>query len=84
MTRNIRGPDKKQRKVRTYEPTVRMQLKLKPVLADWVSAQSDKRPSRLISSLISQAMMVEQIYIASEAREKRLREAGLPPHVYDE
>lgn len=83
MTRNIRGPDKKKRKSRIYEPTVRMQLKLKPYLADWVWGQSNKRPSQVISHLISEAMIVEQMFLASEARNERLRAEGKLPHVYD-
>lgn len=60
MKRRGRGADKQKRKTRVYEHTVRMQLKLKPVLADWVWEKSDKHPSKFISVLISDAMSVDQ------------------------
>ncbi len=56
VKRKGRGADKKKRKTRVYEQTVRMQLKLKPVLAEWVWERSGKHPSRFVSALISQAM----------------------------
>ncbi len=60
VKRKGRGADKKKRKPRVYEETVRMQLKLKPVLANWVWTKSEDRPSKFISGLISDAMSAER------------------------
>jgi len=76
VKRRGRGADKKKRKPRIYEQTVRMQLKLKPVLAEWVWTKSDDRPSKFISGLISDAMSVEQ--------EIQSAEGEVIHNVYDE
>lgn len=54
-----RGPDKKKRRVRNYETTLVMQLKLKPVLANWVRKTSNNRPSKLVSRLVIEAMKAD-------------------------
>lgn len=60
MKRKTRGPDKKKRRLREYGETVRMQIQLSPHLANWVWTKSGDRPSKLISTLILQAMCAER------------------------
>jgi len=62
IERKTRGADKKKRKSREYEETVRMQLKLKPYLSHWVHTKSGGRPSKFVSFLISQAMNEEILF----------------------